>query len=325
MLKHGIAANSFEIAQTDGDVPEWVQLVPAGEVLGRDGRKWLNSDPGAVIEYFRTLDRDLPVDIEHATEHKAPKGEPAPAMAWGKELEVRDGQIWGRVEWNAAGRQLVGEKEYRYLSPVILYNPKSGVIAGLTSVALTNQPNFRLPALNSEQGDHLPKEEDSMFLKALLAALGLPAETTEAVALAKVGTLKAELATAQNSAQNPGLDKFVPRADFDAAIAKASNAEAKLIQIEKDRLDADVDTAINAALKEGKITPATVDYHKAQCRQEGGLALFKAYCAAAPVIAGDSNLDGKDPEKGKKALNAEQKKIADMFGNSAEDLAKYGR
>ena len=40
----------------------------------------------------------------------------------------------------------------------------------------------------------------------------------------------------------------------------------------------------------------------------------------------DSFLDGKNPGDGQQtALNADQTKIMQMFGNSAEDLAKYGK
>ncbi len=323
MLKHAIAANSFEIVQEGGELPEWVPLVPAGEVVGRDGRKWTNSAPGSIITYFRQLGRDLPVDIEHSSEYKAPKGEPAPAVAWVKDLDERNGEIWGKVEWNAAGRQLVSGQEYRYLSPVILY-PPSRIIAGITSVAVTNQPNFRLPALNSEQqGDGLPEEES--MLKALLAALALPENATEQDAVAKVKSLQTDLSSALNRAESPSLDKFVPRGDYEAAVSKANNAESELANIKKEKTEADITTAIDGALKEGKITPATVDYHKAQCRQEGGLERFVEYCKAAPVIAADSNLGDKDPDKDKKALNAEQKQLAEMFGNSEEDIAKYGK
>jgi phage I-like protein len=322
MKQNAVAINTMEIVQANGELPEWVCLVPAGAVVGRDGRSWNNSRPEGIIASFSELARDLPIDIEHSTELKAPKGEPAPAIGWVKNLEARNGEIWGRVQWNPAGRQLVGEQSYRYLSPVIIYQPNSGTIVGLTSVGVTNQPNLKLPALNHQHGVCTP--EENIMLKALLAALALPENAGEAEALAKVTSLKSELATATNRAENPSLEKFVPRADYDAALGKANNAEQQLAQIKKDQLETAVNTAIEQALKDGKITPATADYHRAQCRQEGGLERFKTYCAAAPVLGGDSGLGSKEQE-GTKALNAEQEKIAGMFGNSAEDLAKYGK
>lgn len=324
MKRYAVAINSVEISPTgSGTTPEWVCLIPAGDIVGRDGRGWVNDRPAMILDHFYALARDLPIDVEHATELKGPRGEPAPAIGWVKELEIRNGEIWGRAEWNEAGVRMVGGREYRYLSPVILYQEESQTIVGITSVGATNQPNLKLPALNHEQRGQAPKE--SNMLKALLAALGLPENATEAEAVAKVGTLKGELATAMNRVESPSLEKFVPRADYDAALSKATNAEQALKAIKQEQLEGEVETAISQALAAGKITPSTAEYHKAQCRQEGGLERFKEYCAAAPVVGGESGLEGKKPEGEQKALNAEQQQIASMFGNSAEDLEKYGK
>jgi len=142
------ALNTTEINPTGTQAPEWVELVPAGEVIGRDGRRWVNNNPFAVVQAFQRNGVDLPVDLEHATELKAPKGEAAPAVGWVQELREMDGAIWGRVTWNRTGSQLIATRQYRYLSPVILYGKSNGVIAALSSVALTNRPNLHLQALN---------------------------------------------------------------------------------------------------------------------------------------------------------------------------------
>ncbi|MBP7517182.1 MAG: hypothetical protein KA768_05060 [Desulfobulbus sp.] len=327
-----IAINFVELT---GDLPERVQLIPAGAVVGRDGRQWVLDDPQQVVDRFIEQGTELPVDIEHSTELRAPKGEPAPAAGWVHQLEVIDGAIWGAVNWNETGRGLVGGKQYRYLSPVILYNPGDGSIKGLTSVALTNRPNLHLPALNFEnmgsvpekgsgpannQGDTTPEEQP--MLKAVLAALGLPEDATEATAVNAVKELNTKLASAMNA--QPSLEKFVPRADYDQALTRATNAEQGLAEIRKAKLDSEIQAAIDGALAAGKITPATVDYHRAQCSQEGGLERFAAFVAAAPAIGDPSGLDGKEAPAGAKALNAEQRQVMEMFGNTPEDIAKYG-
>lgn len=146
------ALNTTEVNPIGTQAPEWVELVPAGEVIGRDGRRWVNSNPSAVLQAFQTSGADLPVDLEHSTELKAPKGEAAPAVGWVQGLKLMGGAIWGRIAWNRTGSQLVATRQYRYLSPVILYGKSNGIIAALTSVALTNRPNLHLQALN-HQGD----------------------------------------------------------------------------------------------------------------------------------------------------------------------------
>jgi phage I-like protein len=164
-----------------------------------------------------------------------------------------------------------------------------------------------------------------MDWKKLLAAMGLPETATEAEAISAIQKLKTDLDTAANSmAASADLAKFVPRGDYDAALARATNAEAVLTQQRQDSLDAAINSEIELALKAGKIIPATVDYHQAQCRQDGGLERFKAYVAATPVMGGPSGLDGKNPEGQGKAMNAEEAQIAAMFGNTVEDIKKYG-
>lgn len=319
----------FELPD-DGSVPEWIELIPAGErVAGIDGREWINDKPEGVLDYFQALQsrgRDLPIDWEHSTELKAPKGEQAPAAAWGKELQIRDGgAIWARVDWNESGRNSVASREYRYISPVLLFERNTGRIVGIRSVGLTNNPNLHLTALNREvtPASTDDKETDMKLSEAIRKALNLAEDATEEQAIAAINQMQSDRDTALNQAQQPPLDKFVPRADYDTALNRASTAEQKLQEKEKADQEAEIETAINQALQDGKITPATVEYHKAACREEGGLERFQEYVKAAPTVGDDTNLDDKNPGKQDKALNAEQEKVASMFGNTAEDLSKY--
>lgn len=134
-----------------------------------------------------------------------------------------------------------------------------------------------------------------------------------------------DLATARNRAETPPLDKFIPRADYDAALQRASNAEQKLLALETEKRDAQISELIEHALKDGKISPATKDYHTAMCKTEGGIEAFKGFLEKAPaLLSPESGLDKKKPEGTGAALNAEIQQVAAMFGNSAEDLRKYG-
>ena len=310
----------------EDNLPDWIMLLPAGpEIKGRDGRAWRLEDPATILAAFHANNADLPLDIGHSSELLAPKGEPAPAVAWIKELEVRDGAVWGRVEWNSDGRWVVGDKQYRYISPVFLYNKKTMEIFQLTSVGLINQPNLLLPALNRE-GQQQQKQEVNMdLLKMLLAALGMAETETPEAALNTVGKLKGDLEVALNRAFVPDLTKFVPRGDYDTAVNRATAAEQALATSKKAAHTEEIDIAINAALAAGKIAPASKDFYVASCQAEGGLAAFNTFIESAPVVAEPSNLDNEDPNKGKgSAMNADQTKIANQFGNSAEDLKKYG-
>lgn len=332
-----LLALNFELP-TDGTVPDWLELLPAGEIVtGRDGRTWRNPEPGSVVQRTLDLGRDTPLDWEHATELKAPKGERAPAAAWIKELQVRDGAIWGRVEWTDAGRASVANREYRYISPVFHFHRDTRVIQRITSAGLTNSPNLFITALN--QSGNGPEEDLPVKLsEAIRKVLALNEDATDEDAVKAINQMQAakqaaeedkakaeaDKETALNRA-TPGLDKFVPRADYDVAVNRSNELQAQLDARQKDEQEAQIETAINAALDARKITPSTAEYHKAQCRQEGGLERFKEYVEAAPQIAADTDLDKREHDKDKQtALNQEEQRAAEMFGNSAEDLKKYG-
>lgn len=302
----------FELS---ADVPEWVEVLPPGPtVTGRDGRTW-SYDPAEVMA--KTLEHsagaDLPFDWLHSTEIKAPEGEDAPAAGWAREYRVNErGALEARVAWNEEGRADIASRRYRYLSPVFIYDNASR-IHRFSSFGLTNKPNLLIKALNAEQPTST--ENTPMLLAAAIrAALGLPETATEEDAVAAIKALKEAKETALNSEQAPPLAKYVPRGDFDAMEQRASNAEQKLKQRDKDELEKAIDTEIGAALQLGKITPATVDYHRKACNQEGGLEQFREFVKAAPSVTATVVPDGKVNEQDKTALNAEQKDAAKSLG-----------
>ena len=162
------------------------------------------------------------------------------------------------------------------------------------------------------------------MLKKILQALGLPEDATEDQALNTIGTMRTDLARAINQARTPPLDQFVPRADYDQALARATNSEQALADKARADLDAEITRVVDAALVAGKITPATRDYYAAMCQMENGLDEFRKFVAQAPVIGGASALDGHPPKDPETAMNAEELRISQMFGNTTEDIKKYG-
>lgn len=318
------SALCFELPQ-NSNAPEWMQLLPVGDVDGRDGRSWKNPDPQAVIERTLASGRDVVLDWEHATELKAPKGEPAPAAAWFKEYKIEDGYIWGKPNYTPNGLESVKNQEQRYISPVFRFT-KDNTIWDITSVALTNSNNLYLKALNHQT--KTPDEVTPMTpeqLKALLKALGLPEDANFDTAMNHVQQQNEKLQTALNNQQKTtDLNKFVPRADHDAVLLRAKNAEQNLQTIADEEKTAAITAAIDGAVAAGKIAPASKEFYTAVCQQEGGLDQFKTYLESAPVIADNAGLDGKKPPETQTAMNAEQQHLNQFFGNSAEDLKKYG-
>lgn len=278
---------SIALNSQSGAVPDWIQLIPEGNtVRGVDGRSWSMSDVPALIEAFnRPQASQLPIDIEHATQIKGAQGEEAPAVGWIVELEARNSGLWGKADWNERGRDLIETRAYRYISPVFRFAKQTGEITRMVSAALTNNPNLDLVALNSAGS-----EEENEMDKAVLEALGLNAAATAADAVVAIGKLIQAEATALNAANTPDPDKFVPKADHELALNRINEFE----DADKERASEAINAAVDAAVVAGKIAPASKDYHIASCQAEGGLERFSKMVGAAPVIAGDSKLDGKD-------------------------------
>jgi phage I-like protein len=319
MLSHAfLAPLPIALNRTDADqadAPEWVQLTPAGPRLpGLDGREWTMTDPAAVIAACRAVRGavEIPVDFEHATHVKGARGEAAPAVGWVRDLEARDGAIWGRVEWNESGREAVASRGYRFVSPGFDFHKLTGAVRRIVSVGLTNLPNFTMPALNRE-GEHEEKTMDA----AVLQALGLNPGASAADAVVAITKLRTDAQTALNRAANPDPAQFVPRADYDLATNRVTTLEAQV----KAQREAEITAAVDAAVEAGKIAPASRDYHLAVCRTDGGLEKFASFIAAAPVIAPKGGTQTAKPAQADGALSAEELAVCRQMGMSPTDFA----
>jgi hypothetical protein len=200
--------------------PDWVTLLPAGpDIAGRSGRRFQlpREAAEAVVAAFRTNGADLPVDLEHSTEIKGPKGEAAPAVGWIKELRVTGaGAVEGRVDWTGAGRDLLAERAYRYLSPSVLFDRASRTIRRLVSAGLTNKPDFRMPALAREDGAG-DAPDAAGPLAAVATALGLDAGAGIEAVLDAIAT-----------ARSPDPARFVPASAVRAMIAERGRMVARM-------------------------------------------------------------------------------------------------
>lgn len=164
-----VPALCSSIALPSGGVPDWLHLIPAGDITTKDGRgPYRIVDASRVIATSMGLGK-LPLDENHATDLAAPKGGSAPARGWIVELQRRSDGIWGRVEWTGPGRRIMEDKEYNGVSPVIAHD-KAGNIAAILRASLTNSPNFAgLVSLHSRQSSSDLTAAD----RHVIAALGV--------------------------------------------------------------------------------------------------------------------------------------------------------
>ncbi|RJG46444.1 phage protease [Mesorhizobium sp. DCY119] len=323
-------------------VPEWVHLLPAGEIRTGDNRgPYRVADPQSLIRNSRLDGGDrLPIDENHATDLAAPRGEPAPARGWIVELQHRQDGIWGRVEWTAHGRRLVAGRAYRGLSPVIQHQ-KSGEITAILRASLVNRPNLRgLTALHQENTMDL--------LQQLLNALGLPAGTTADQLVERVTSMhaaQAEVSTALQAALSPIAKAVGLAVDAEAsavligveALKRSSGSEDAVIALQAEL--ATVTTTLNTLTEETKRKAAATFVDDAIKLGRVGLkpvrdryvtmhmadpANTEALISAMPVLgAGGSVVPATPPAReGEVSLQAEQLEVAKMLGIDPKDYAE---
>jgi phage I-like protein len=311
----------------EGEVPSRIMLVPSDKIVkGRDGREWKNPNPKQTALNSITRLPLLPVDENHSTDLSAPKGGASPALGWMKNLCADEsGAVWADVEWTERGRDALAKKEYRFISPVFLFN-KEGEINCILRAALTNSPNLDLPALNSERLENINEERKTMD-KALLAALGLPetANITEALAAVQALNAAKPKTDVQTDRSPVDLTAYAPRADLNAMEARATAAEKQLAELNAAQLKKDAEVAVDEAIKNRKIAPASKAEYLALCATQDGLNRFKAIMTTTPPIIGEGTQapEGTPPAGGNgTALNAEESAFAKTTGYTVEEYQK---
>lgn len=306
-----------------GKVPDTIQLLPAGDyVIGRDGRRWTKRNIEAIVLRSNEYLPQHIIDENHATDLKAPKGEGSPAMGWFNNIRAGDdGSIWAAAVWTARGKAALENQEYRYISPVFKVG-QDGEIEVLMRAALTNSPNLELPALNSTRtgpADN-PAKENAMN-KEICAALGLAETATENDVLAAITALK----TQANSAQTVDLAAYAPRADLAQMEARAVQAEKALAEMNAAQLKEKATAAVEKAIADRKIAPASKDEYIAMCSSEAELERFNLIMAKSPEIipAGASGAAGTPPAaETQTELNAEDETFCKAMGYTREEWLK---
>jgi phage I-like protein len=292
------------------ELPDWLRLLPLGEVNLVDGRPSFTVDPESLadmVKAFGNRGTDLVIDYEH----QSLKGVQAPAAGWIKDLEVREDGLWAKVDWTNQAEEYIRRREYRYFSPVLRLEPKSRRPQELMNVALTNAPAIQglsplvakwggeAPAVGRPQTE-LPSEalevnsshiasswetgrENLKSAEEFKARLGLKPETSEGVLWEKA------LELMQDLAQNLGLPAEATASQLRGGLEalQAEGAQTQVLQEElaalKARLTEETAArAVEEAMLAGKISPAQKDWALSYCRRDP--ESFKTYVDKAPRV-----------------------------------------
>ncbi|MFW6162910.1 MAG: phage protease [Planctomycetota bacterium] len=283
------ACNGVAIEADDG-VPDWIMVARAGTWHGRPtvGDVTVQTigpeDLRAASQFFQDhqAPTGIPVDVGHAS-ILTPTD--APAAGWITDVELRAGgtELWGRVAWTERAANAVAAREYRRLSPVLVWgrpDPKTGEPVPLTvhSVALTNTPHMAdLAALNAAAaagetpeagatdgpGDEPDPEEGGRTMQTLLEQL------------AEAWGLDVEAAA--------GRLGVAPDADDEAVAAAITPAETDGEPTETPPVSEAVANALGVAADADEATVLeTLQALKAPAEPEVDLALVANACGLEP-------------------------------------------
>ncbi|QBF31501.1 phage protease [Thalassococcus sp. S3] len=320
--------------------PDWVHLLPsgAGGRIDTNDRRgpYMLADQAALITRSLPEGEKLPIDENHATDKGAKTGAPAPAVGWIVALQSRADGIWGKVEWTKRGRELVQDRAYRAISPVITHDEEK-TLHRLLRASLVNTPNLRgLVALHAE-------EPEMSFTQKLAKTLGLKDDATEEAILSAVGKIGGNVAT-QSQLDEIGTVLGVEAGGDTAALVTAAQSMAATADGDADTIKAlqssikDMGATLKTLTEGGKRKAAESFIDDAMKEGRAGLnqTVRDKYIAlhmenpertedligAMPVLGGALITTGA-PKDGKTvALNAEQLQVAAMLGQSPEDYAK---
>lgn len=325
----GAPASASTPADAATTAPEWIELLPAGVFYGRDGRgPFRLDDPTAVIASTTALQMNagIPIDYDHATDFGAPEGRPAPAAGWIRELEVRGGAVWGRVEWTARAQSSIVAREYRYVSPVFQFDPKDGVVTCLLRAGLTNNPNLHLTAIAASRtaaANNQTKDEQMEFpTQELRDLLNLEGDATASDILAKVRELRA----AGDAASSQSTSTHAHDPAHYVAIVEFERALTELNALKADRARERAAHMVEDAIRAGKIVPAQREWAIAYCAADA--RGFQAFAAKQPSILGENlGLSGQPPadRRADIGLNAAELAICAQLGLKHSEFVRRKR
>lgn len=317
MLKRCLHAITLPLppdATLDGAAvaPEWVELVPAGEFSGRDGRGPFRLDAAAVLAAFERGGIDLPIDYDHQTLEADAKAGPVPAAGWIKALEAREGALWGRVEWTPRAAGLITQKEYRFLSPVFRHD-KTGRVLALEGAGLTHYPNLDLEPVAHAKGDAMPED----LFERLVMMLNLSATTTPDELVAELQKAIDQLAALKTEAQSrqPNPAEWVPMSQHKTVAEELAKLQAEVAAQNAEAL-------VSAAMRSGKLAPALKDWAMDYaCRDAQG---FAAWTEKAPVILpADAHSAAPRVASNADTLTDEDRYVCAALGLSERDFAAH--
>jgi phage I-like protein len=341
-MKTGTALCAAITIDDSASAPEWLHLLPAGQIRTVDGRgPFRVANATALMSASIPAGHKLPLDENHATDLAAPKGGAAPARGWIVELQPRADGIWGRVEWTGEGRRIVEDQQYRGVSPVIAHSA-DGTITAIRRASLTNTPN--LTGLTT-----LHAEERKMDFRAwLIETLGLAADASDDAistalkeklkpaekgdvpaalqsALAPIAALVGVAATADAAAVLAGVQQLKSGADQDGVItglqSELTTLTGKFNTLVDSTTRKDAETFVDGAIAAGRVglKPMRDDYISMHMENP---TRAQKLIGGMPILKGGATLIGLPSADAKDGLSEADLQVVALMGIDRAEYAK---
>jgi phage I-like protein len=261
--------------------PGEFQVLPDGRIeMEGYGEAVMDAEAAAaIIAEFKRRGIEMVIDYEHQTMEDVQ----APAAGWIKDLlwKGKEG-LWAVVEWTARAAEYLQNREYRYFSPVIAVDRRTGRVMDLINVALTNMPrmhNLTPLVAKRKEFETLEKheKEDDMILK-LKKLLGLADDAgedkmMEALTLmvnrnreleAQAGKTAVvacrEVLEALGAKEGDGKDEVVRIvASLKAPADVAKTLSLEVAELKRKIAAMEQEDLVTLALKEGKTSPEELE------------------------------------------------------------------
>lgn len=347
-----------------------IQLTPDGEFSARDGRpatcKTWKMDTQIAKKVIAKLSKrksKIVIDFEHKTIINKETGEQAHASGWfyGYNVVYRPGLglFATKVEWTKDAARLIADKKYLYISPVLIYDARTGEVLDIYNAALTNDP--ALDGMNEVEvaatsnfftqlthyGDNTMPEE---ILALLRKILGLPETATEADILAALQQIEKNVAdeeestlsnllnkqtqniaklTSQVTAQTTAIEALKAKKDGDGEvdptkyvpIEAVTALTAEVTALKKGITGDKVTALVQDALTTGKLLPALKDWATDLGNKD--ITALSTYLEKAPKLdALTSTQTGGKPPENELGLTADELVVAKCSGLTPEEFAK---
>lgn len=345
--------NGWKVCTGEGvevsGVPSEIKILPLGRVHSQKGDFTVDDESVELIrKQFKDRKLDLVIDYEHQTLADVQ----APAGGWIKDIYKGDDALIAKVEWTPKATEYLKNKEYRYLSPVVMVRKRDQKATALHSVALTNTPAIdgMFPVVNSLTIEDYSEGGTTMDLKEIAKALGLPETATEEE-VKKAVEEAGKAAQKIKEMEGKGEGSTGEGADASAEVV-ANSTILKLLELDENAKTEDVAASIMAlktggdkataatvlalkekierkeaeevvqlALKEGKITAAQTDWAREYALKDADG--FKKFMDKAVAVVPQGKMALKDALADNTKTDDVDMAILKNCGISKEDMEKY--